>query len=767
VTGALARASARRPWLVVGLWIAAAMAALAAVVTLLAFEGDAEITSLTESKRAEQALARGFPDATDGERTAGEVVVVRSEQGRVDTRAARERVASLADELRASGATQVATYAENPRLISGDHDATALLVTLGRDGEGDVDGMIEAVQRLDDEPGFVAGVTGNEVSEADEDAASLEDLKKGELYFGAPIALVLLLLVFGAVVASLVPLILSAFSILIALGLVALLAQAYDLSVFTQNMLTGMGLALGIDYALFTIARFREERQEGRDKLDAIATAGATASSAVLFSGIAFILAMLGLVLVPSTIFRSLAAGAILVGLVSVVAALTLLPAVLSLLGDRVDSLRIPFLRGGAGGAGREGRFWTAIVRRVIRRPGLSFALAAGLLLAMAVPVLALQTGTSGPATLPDRFESKQGFLLLKEEFPKETTDPVEIVVVGDVSTPAVKNALTRLENGLAALGSGEVLAEVNEKAIFGDMSAPAVEDALARLENELAARPPLGEPRVEVNEEANIARITVPIGGDPNSQGAFDVLRELRGETIPAAFSGVSAQVYVGGETAGELDYHETVGFWLPLVILFVLSLSFVLLTVAFRSIVIAAKAILMNLLSVGAAYGLLVLVFQEGVGNELLGLRQAEAIDAWVPLFLFAVLFGLSMDYQVFLLSRIREHYSRTGDSNAAISFGIGTTARVITGAALIIIAVFWGFAMGDTIAFQQMGFGVAVALLIDATIVRTVLVPATMALLGRRNWYLPGWLGWLPEVHVEGSEKLRHPEARPRAH
>ena len=259
----------------------------------------------------------------------------------------------------------------------------------------------------------------------------------------------------------------------------------------------------------------------------------------------------------------------------------------------------------------------------------------------------------------------------------------------------------------------------------------------------------------MEVNEAGTVARITVPIAGNPDGERAIGAVRELRSDAVPGAFAGVDAEVYVGGDTAEELDYHDTVNFWLPLVLLFVLGLSFLLLTLAFRSIVVPATAIGMNLLSVGAAYGLLVLVFQEGIGNELLGLREAETIDAWVPLFLFAVLFGLSMDYQVFLLSRIRERYMQTGDTDAAISFGIGSTARLITGAALIIIAVFWGFAMGDTIAFQQMGFGVAVALLIDATIVRSVLVPATMKLLGERNWYLPSWLTWLPDVHVEGEE------------
>jgi RND superfamily putative drug exporter len=236
--------------------------------------------------------------------------------------------------------------------------------------------------------------------------------------------------------------------------------------------------------------------------------------------------------------------------------------------------------------------------------------------------------------------------------------------------------------------------------------------------------------------------------------------VRELRGEIVPQAFSGVEANALVGGDTAVELEYHDTVDAWLPWVFLFVLGLSFVLLTVAFRSIVVSAKAIVLNLLSVGAAYGLLVLVFQKGIGNELFGFEQADSVEAWVPLFLFSVLFGLSMDYQVFLLSRIRETYVLTGDNLRAVQFGIVSTGRLITGAALIIIAVFWGFAMGDLIMFQQMGFGVAVALLIDATIVRSVLVPATMTLLGRWNWYLPSWLTWLPDAHVEGREERRRP-------
>ena len=362
MTETLARVSSRRPWLVVGLWLIVILAAVVLVTMLLAFEGEAEITRTTESKQADRILDEGFPQQATAGEAITEAVVVRAGDGGVRSAATRARVAALADELRAAGATRVVTYGEDRVLVSQDGDSTVLLLALGRDGEDNVEGVVDAVERLDDEPGYIAAVTGGWTADADEDAASLEDLKKGELFFGAPLALIVLLLVFGAVVAGLVPLMLAIASIVVALALVALLAQAYDLSVFTQNMLIGMGLALGIDYSLFTLSRFREERLQGQEKLDAIGTAGATAGRAVLFSGIAFVLAMLGLLLVPSTIFRSLAAGAILVGIVSVIAALTLLPAVLALLGDRVNALRIPFFGRAAEQAGREGRFWGAIV---------------------------------------------------------------------------------------------------------------------------------------------------------------------------------------------------------------------------------------------------------------------------------------------------------------------------------------------------------------------------------------------------------------------
>jgi RND superfamily putative drug exporter len=587
----------------------------------------------------------------------------------------------------------------------------AVVIEVGLADEGAAENVTEMLRAADD-PTFDLFLTGEWTVENDFGHLSEEDLQKGELQFGLPVALVVLLLVFGAVIAGLVPLALALVAIVTALGLTSLVGIPFELSIFTVNMLSGMGLALGIDYSLFIVSRFREERSAGLDKLEAIAVTGTTASRAVLFSGMAFVVAMLGLLIIPNTIFRSLAAGAILVGLTSVLAALTLLPAVLSLLGDRVNSLRIPLIgRGAERGTGAEGRFWGAIVRAVMRRPVVSLFVSVGALLALALPVLDFQTGEAGIRTMPDRFESKQGFIALEREFGVGTADDVQVVVDGNVANARTRSGVERLA------------AEMRRNRAFRQVE-------------------------THFDPDQRLALIEALPAGDSRDEQALDAVRELRRTEIPGA------RVLVTGETAESIDYFALTERWLPILIAFVLTLSFVLLTVAFRSIVVPMVAILLNLLSVGAAYGVLILVFEKGFGNELLGFQQVDFIEAWVPLFLFAVLFGLSMDYTVFLLSRIRERYLQSGSNDVAVSHGIGSTARLITGAALIIIAVFGGFALGDLVAFQQMGFGVAVALFIDATIIRSVILPATMKLLGDANWYLPRWLTWLPDFHVEGA-------------
>jgi len=717
-TQTVAAASARHPWRTIGAWIATVVLAVVAIVTLLggSLTTEGAPTNNPESERADEALFRALPP--DPRTAVTDIVVIRSAAHAVESPEFEAYVRDFVADDEISALGRARTYLDDPSagLVSEDGHATIVPIALTSDDE--TEALVEKIEAIDDEGAFAVSVTGEETLDHDFNLLSQEDLENGELKFGLPAALIILLLVFGAVVAGLVPLLMAMVSIVVALGLTALVAQQFELSVFVINMLTGMGLALGIDYSLFVVSRYREERAKGNAELAAIEISGATASRAVLFSGTVFVIAMFGMLLVPSSIMRSLAAGAILVGIVSVIAALTLLPAVLGLLRDRVNALRIPFVGRRSDEAGSEGRFWGAIVRGVLRRPALSLTLSVAALVALALPVLSLNVGTSGVSSLPDRFVSKQGYLALEEEFATVTPDPV-VVVVSDASSPGVSAA---------------------------------VESLRARLVSD----PRFGGATVERSADGEVAVLTVPVPGDPASSEAIDAVRELRTEIADETFAGTDAEVLVGGTTSENIDYFDSVIDPAPWVIALVLLLTFVFLTVVFRSVVIAGTAVLLNLLSVGAAYGLLVLVFQEGIGADLLGFQTTDAIEAWVPLFLFSVLFGLSMDYQVFLLSRIRERYDETRDTTDAVTFGVASTARIITGAALIIVAVFAGFARGDLIMFQQMGFGVAVALLLDATVIRSVVLPSAMKLLGEWNWYLPRWLDWLPRLEVEGPSR-----------
>jgi RND superfamily putative drug exporter len=434
------------------------------------------------------------------------------------------------------------------------------------------------------------------------------------------------------------------------------------------------------------------------------------------------VIALLGLLYMPDTVMRSLGIGAILAVVAAVAAALTLLPAVLRLLGDRVNRLRVPFVGGAVYHEGG-GRFWHAVSAKVTARPVVSILLAGGMLLAAAAPLLTLETGQNGIDSLPDDSPSKHAFTLLNEEFD-----------TGAISTWIV---------------------------VDGEPGDPQVAAAAETLQATLTADPAYGEVTVTPSPDGEILLVEAVTKLDPSTQEARAAVMDLRDAAIPAAFAGVAAEVSVTGDAAWTVDYVGVLNSRTPVIFVFVLGLSFLLLMAVFRSIVVPLKAIVMNLLSVGAAYGLLVLVFQHGVGASLFGFRPSDVIEAWIPLFLFAVLFGLSMDYHIFLLSRIKERYDVTGDNDESVAFGLGSTGAIITGAALIMVAVFGGFAMGDLAMFQQMGFGLAAAVILDATIVRSVLVPATMKLLGARNWYLPRWLEWMPEIHIEG----RHDHDAPR--
>ena len=719
VTERLAAACAAHPRRTFLGWGLAVVLALVLVATSLhGLTSSGTVSGSPESQRADRLIDEAFPPTPQELlQRFGDVLIVSSTRYTVDSPQFRTPVARL----RTEGAATHKVTAVSPATVSKDRHA--LLFRLRVNDDSDIKPIVAVVNREDRTPGFDVAVTGSHTVGNDFNTLSQRDLEDGELFFGLPAALVVLILVFGAVVAGLVPVLMAILSIVVGLGLVALLSLEFTLSVFIVNMLSGMGLALGIDYSLFVISRYREERTGGHLKDASIRRAGATASRAVLFSGTTFVAALFGMLLVPTNIMRSLAAGAIIVGVVSVAAALTLMPALLSVLGDRINALRVPVAGRNVGEpGGTESRFWRWIVNNVVHRPGVSFVLSAGLLIACAIPLLGLHVGASGVDSLPGSLPSKRGQIALQRAFPATSPYPVEIVVQG---------------------GAGAAR-------------------RLASLEQKLAGDPRFGRGTIRRSPSADVLLLTAPVRGDPVGGASISAVRNLHDSVIPSAFAGTGAKVLVGGKTEENSEYFDAATNPAPYVLVFVLGLSFVVLTVAFRSLVVALVSILLNLLSVGAAYGLITLVFLHGYGASFFGFQHVPVVDAWVPLFLFSVLFGLSMDYQVFLVSRIKERYDEVGDTKEAVASGVASTARIITGAALIIVVVFTGFARGQLVQFQQMGFGVAVALLLDATIIRSVVLPSALTLLGDRTWYLPRWLDWLPHLEVESGprEELDRP-------
>jgi RND superfamily putative drug exporter len=651
----------------------------------------------------------------------GEVVIIKSSKFTVEDAEYKQFVSDFFYNVTALGRSIIwgGTYyytAGDETLVSGDGHATIIPLSLNNpDQVGLVLTIIDNARNNSD---FNVSITGDATINKDFNELSANDLKSGELQIGLPIAIFILILVFGALATAVVPLAVAILSIAIALGLSMLFAQGMTISVFLMNMVFMMGLAVGIDYCLFIIARYREERARGLAKHDAIGRTGATASRAVLFSGITVFLALIALVLVPHDIFVSLGLGAVLVVFVSIAASLTLLPAILGLFGDRINRLRIPFIYRiqVKSDAQSSGGMWDYISRAVMRLPVISILLAGGLLIGAAVPIFDMNVGMAGISSLPDELESKIGYVALDQDFSAGLTSPTVIVVDGAIDHPEVQGGIDHLNTLLA------------QDDAFGNVSQ-------------------------EVNPQRDLAILEVPVGGgDDVSEIAMAAVKRLRDDYIPTAFAGIPARALVTGGTAEGLDHIDIANNGIRIIIPFILILSFILLTLVFRSIVVPIKAVILNLLSVGAAYGLMVLVFQKGIGNDLFGFQQVDTIEWWVPTFLFAVLFGLSMDYHVFLLSRIRERFFQTHDNTSSVAYGIRTTGRLITGAALIMVAVFVGFAAGDLVMFQQMGFGLAVSVLLDATIVRSVLVPASMKLLGDWNWYLPRWLNWLPRISIE---------------
>ena len=729
MTDALARISARRPWITIGLWMVAVIVALGLSGSLLesATTTELRLSSGFESEDTATLLKERFPSTQQVQ----EVVIVQSDSLTVDDPAFREKVNEVFATISGLGEDVVAGglhyfLLPDERLVSSDRKTTiiplAMTGTLA-EAELNVERVFDTIDEVNTSDGFRVLIVGAASISYENNEFALRDLEQGER-FGVPVALLILLVLFGAVVAALIPIGLAIVAIIIALGLVAIIGQVYELVFFVTLMITMIGLAVGIDYSLIMISRFRDEMGRGLSVAEAVERTGATAGRTVLFSGVTVVIALFGLFIVPMAFFRSLGLGAVLVVIVELVATLTLLPAVLMLLGPNVNRLSLPFIgkgriEGPRQGAGTGGGFWDFTTRLVIRFP-MAGLLAVGIpMVAVALFYFDIRTGLNGVDAFPEGSRTREAFLALEADpaLSFGVANPVEIAIDGDPEDPQVQAAIERLIVSLAPIS-------------------PAT-------------------PLIDVNPAGDLALMRVVLPGEPSSPATVAAVNTIRDELVPAAFAGTPATAMVGGLSSEASDVFSIIDRYTPIVFAFVLGFSFIVLMLVFRSIVIPVKAVFMNLLSVGAAYGILVLVFQKGVARELLGFQQAEVIDVWIPIFLFTILFGLSMDYHVFLLSRVRERYDATGDNAEAVAYGLRETAGMITGAALIMVAVFGAFASGETIINQQVGFGLAVAVFLDASLVRSVLVPASMELLGSRNWYLPSWLEWLPDLRVEPVE------------
>jgi uncharacterized membrane protein YdfJ with MMPL/SSD domain len=539
-----------------------------------------------------------------------------------------------------------------------------------------------------------------------------KDFKRA-LFTSLPITLLILLITFGALVAASIPLLLALTAVMGTIGIVALFSHVSPVDQSINEVILLIGLAVGVDYSMFYLRREREERERGASEAAALNAAAATSGRAVLVSGMTVIIAMAGMYLAGAPTFESFATGTIIVVAVAVVGSLTVLPALLAWLGDRVEKGAVPIVSRYPWNAG-ESSTWARVLNPVLRHPLISMTGAIAVLVVLAIPAFSLHLAVTGPSSLPQNLSVVRTYNQIQATFPGEPLPAVVVVRSRDVTSPQVAAAISALRQ--ATVGNASF-------------------------------RQPT---TLKVNNARTVAEIDIPIVGNANNTASFNALAQLRDKLLPTTVEKVpNTTADVTGQTASSKDFNETMKAHAPIVFVFVLSAAFLLLLVTFRSIVIPIKAILLNLLSVGAAYGVLVWIFQYGHLQSVLGFKSEGAITSWMPLFLFVVLFGLSMDYHVFILSRIREAFDRGSSTEDAVAHGIKGTAGVVTSAAIVMVSVFAIFATLSLVIFKELGIGLAVAVLLDATLVRGVLLPATMKLLGDWNWYLPKRLEWLPHV------------------
>jgi uncharacterized membrane protein YdfJ with MMPL/SSD domain len=677
-----------------------------------------------ESGRADKTINDAFPKSSD------ESVLVQSGRysaGDPQFRAAvRDAMAAVSAQPHVQAVKS--PYRNGDNISEDRHSALVSFEIAGKssDTEDRVGPVLSAVDKVDTRhtdvrvEQFGEASAGKALSDRFE-----EDFQKAE-GLSLPLTLLILIVAFGALVAAGIPLLLAATAVAATIGLIGPISQLVPVDEAIASVVLLIGLAVGVDYSMFYLRREREERARGLEERAALAVAAATSGRAVLVSGLTVVIAMAGMFLGGSRIWTAFAIGTILVVTIAVIGSLTVLPAMLAWLGDRVEKGRVPLI-GRRKRSGGDSRAWGFVIDRVMRRPLVAAVGATAVLLVLAAPTLGIKTALPGLDTYPRDLSVMQTYDRIQQAFPGNPIPAVVAVQADDVRSPEMRAAIADMRR---------------EAVASGDFAEPAT---------------------VKVSEDRTVASVHLPIAGDGTNDRSTNALHDLRDRIIPATIGSVDgAQADVSGITAGTADFNSLVESRIFWVFAFVLGLAFVLLLVTFRSIVIPVKAIVLNLLSVAAAYGLLVFIFQDGHFESLLGFESTGAITSWLPLFLFVVLFGLSMDYHVFILSRIRELVDRGMATDAAVSQGIRSTAGVVTSAAAIMVAVFAVFATLSTIEFKQMGVGLAAAVLIDATIIRGVLLPAVMKLLGDWNWYLPQRLGWLPRVSPEGGVAEPEPEA-----
>ncbi len=697
-------------------WIVFVVIALAGGSAL----GTKQVTDAEATSGEAGVAARALSDS--GLAPAGESVLVQSDSLTIDDPAFR---AAASDASRTLQGTEYAEKVRSPLAnesavspdghsalvqfeISGDPDTAADRIGPARDS---------VAQVADRHPDLRVEQFGMASADDAISAVAADDFRKAEI-LSLPVTLLILILAFGSLVAAGVPLMLGISAVMATFGLIAIPSQLIPVDEGVASVILLVGLAVGVDYSLFYMRRVKEERRGGSSPAESLRVASATSGRAVLVSGLTVIIAMAGMLLTGDGTFIAMGMGTMLVVTIAMAASVTVLPAILAALGDRVDRGRVPFLWRHTERRSRSNRgVWKRVVDQVMRRPAISFTLALGVMIALAAPAIGMKTELGGTETLSRDIPIVQTYDRINAAFPGENIPADVVVEADDVRSETVSAGIGRL---VSESGSTEGV---------------------------------VGKPEVVVNDAGTVAAVTIPMAGTGSDAGSKRALANIRNQLIPGAFEGVTgATVSVGGQTASSVDFNDQMHERLPLVFIFVLGLSFLLMLVTFRSIVIPLKAILLNLLSVGAAYGVLTLVFQHGVGSGLLGFETPGSVAAWLPLFLFVILFGLSMDYHVFILSRVRECVDRGMTTEDAVREGVTSTASTVTSAAIVMVAVFSIFATLSLLDLKEMGVGLAVAILIDATIVRAVLLPASMRLLGKWNWYLPNSLGWLPHVAHE---------------